>query len=111
MGILTEETFIELVTLVAKEIDNLAGEVNGGPTAINAEPTDVEGRLEELYKAQVTKQFPIMGLSPTLCPEGPQEPVDGSAGGQPRASWSSGGWSYQTTEETREYVEDFREFL
>ena len=46
--ILTEETITELVTLVAEEIDNLAGEVNGRLTAINSELSDVEGRLEFL---------------------------------------------------------------
>ena len=34
--ILTEETITELVTLVAEEIDNLAGEVNGRLTAISS---------------------------------------------------------------------------
>ena len=39
--ILTEETITELVTLVAEEVDNLAGEVNGRLTAINSELSDV----------------------------------------------------------------------
>ena len=43
--IFTEETLTELVTLVAEEIYNLAGEVNGRLTAINSELTDVETRL------------------------------------------------------------------
>ena len=46
--ILTEETITELVTLVAEEIDNIAGEVNGRLTAIDAELKDVETRLENL---------------------------------------------------------------
>ena len=49
--ILTEETITELVTLVAEEIDNLAGEINGSLKAIEAELRDVEGRLENLYQA------------------------------------------------------------
>ena len=62
--ILTEETITELVTLVAEEIDNLAGEVNGRLTAITAELSDVETRLENLYQALETKQLPIEVLSP-----------------------------------------------
>ena len=62
--ILTEETITELVTLVAEEIDNIAGEVNGRLTAINSELSEVEGRLENLYQALETKQLPIEALSP-----------------------------------------------
>ena len=64
--ILTEETITELVTLVAEEIDNLAGELNGRLTAINSELTDVESRLENLYQALETKQLPIEALSPRI---------------------------------------------
>ena len=64
--ILTEETITELVTLVAEEIDNLAGEVNGRLTTINAELSDVETRLENLYQALETKQLPIEVLSPRI---------------------------------------------
>ena len=64
--ILTEETITELVTLVAEEIDALAGEVNGRLTAINAELSDVETRLENLYQALETQQLPIGVLSPRI---------------------------------------------
>ncbi len=64
--ILTEETITELVTLVAEEVDNLAGEVNGRLTAITAELSDVETRLENLYQALETKQLPIEVLSPRI---------------------------------------------
>ena len=64
--ILTEETITELVTLVAEEIDNLAGEVNGRLTAINSELSDVDTRLENLYQALETKQLPIEALSPRI---------------------------------------------
>ena len=64
--ILTEETITELVTLVAEEIDNLAGEVNGRLTAITAELSDVETRLENLYQALETQQLPIEVLSPRI---------------------------------------------
>ena len=64
--ILTEETITELVTLVAEEIDALAGEVNGRLTAITAELSDVETRLENLYQALETQQLPIEVLSPRI---------------------------------------------
>ena len=64
--ILTEETITELVTLVAEEIDNLAGEVNGRLTAITAELADVETRLENLYQALETQQLPLEVLSPRI---------------------------------------------
>ena len=64
--ILTEETITELVTLVAEEIDNLAGEINGQLKALEAELTDVESRLENLYQALQTKQLPIEVLSPPI---------------------------------------------
>ena len=37
------------MTLVAEEIDNIAGEVNGRLTAISAEFSDVDSRLENLH--------------------------------------------------------------
>ena len=58
--ILTEETITELVTLVAEEIDVVAGEIDGKLKAIGAEIADVEGRLENLYQALETKQLPIL---------------------------------------------------
>ncbi len=64
--ILTEEIITELVTLVAEEIDNLAGEVNGRLTAITAELADVETRLENLYQALETQQLPLEVLSPRI---------------------------------------------
>ena len=56
--IITEETITELATLVAEEIDALAGEVNGRLTAINSELSDVDTRLENFYQA----------LEPGSCP-------------------------------------------
>ena len=64
--ILTEETITELVTLVAEEIDNIAGEVNGKLTAISAELSDVDSRLANLYQALETKQLPLEVLSPRI---------------------------------------------
>ena len=46
--ILTEETIVELVTLVAEEIDAMAGELSGRLEVIDAELGDVRKRLERL---------------------------------------------------------------
>ena len=64
--ILTGETITELATQMGEEIDNIAGEVNGRPTAISAELSDVESRLENLYQALETKQLPIEVPSPRI---------------------------------------------
>ncbi len=78
--ILTEDTITELITLVAEEIDHIAGEVNGRLTAISAELSDVESRLENLYQALETKHLPIEVLSPPH--PGPEEPPGPADGGQ-----------------------------
>ncbi len=64
--ILTEETITELVTLVAEEIDALAGEVNGRLKAINAELNDVESRMGKLYEALETSDLTLEVLSPRI---------------------------------------------
>ena len=48
--ILTEETITELVTLVAEEIDTMAGEIDGRLKVIEAELGGVETRLENSIK-------------------------------------------------------------
>ena len=55
--ILTEETIVELVTLVAEEIDAMAGELSGRLEVIEAELRDVRKRLERLYEALKTSEF------------------------------------------------------
>ena len=49
--ILTEETIVELVTLVAEEVEAMAGELSGRLEATDAELGDVRKRLERLYEA------------------------------------------------------------
>ena len=66
--ILTEETITELVTLVAEEIDDLAGEVNGRLKAIDAELCDMSTRLENLYQVPETKPVVHRGVvAPDPC--------------------------------------------
>ena len=89
--ILTEETITELVTLVAEEIDALAGEVNGRLTAIAAELADVESRSENLYQALETKQLPIEALSPRILSLKSRQDQLAAAREEARTSWSGGG--------------------
>ena len=55
--ILTEETIVELVTLVAEEIDAMAGELSGRLEVIDAELGDVQSRLQRLYEALETSEL------------------------------------------------------
>ena len=70
--ILTEETIVELVTLVAEEIDAMAGELSGRLEVIEAELGDVRKRLERLYEALETSEFTLEGpVAPNLLAEAP----------------------------------------
>ena len=61
--ILTEETIVELVKLVAEEIDAMAGELAGRLEVIDAELADVRKRLERLYEALETSELTLEVLS------------------------------------------------
>ena len=109
--ILTEETITELVTLVAEEIDNLAGEVNGRLTAINSELSDVETRLENLYQALETKQLPIEVLSPRILSLKSRQDQLVAALEEAEAQLEQRRAELPTSKEIKGYVADFREFL
>ena len=57
--ILTEETIVELVTMVAEEIDGMAGELSGRLEVVEAELGDVRKRLERLYEALETSELTL----------------------------------------------------
>ena len=109
--ILTEETIVELVTLVAEEIDAMAGELSGRLDVIDAELGDVQSRLQRLYEALETSDLTLEVLSPRIFSlrhreeqlEAAREDADGQLE-QRRVE-------FPTTEEIKEYVADFREFL
>ena len=70
--ILTEETIVELVTLVAEEVDAMAGELSGRLEVIDAELGDVRKRLEKLYEALETSELTLEVLvAPHLLAEAP----------------------------------------
>ena len=64
--ILTEETIVALVTMVAEEIDAMAGELSGRLEVIEAELGDVRKRLEKLYEAIETSELTLEVLSPRI---------------------------------------------
>ena len=109
--ILTEETITELVTLVAEEIDALAGEMNGRLKALDAELRDVEGRLENLYQALETKQLPIEVLSPRILSLKSRQDQLTAAREEAEGQLEQRRADLPSTKEIREYVADFREFL
>ena len=109
--ILTEETITELVTLVAEEIDALAGEVNGRLKAIDAELADVETRLENLYQALETKQLPIEALSPRILSLKARQDQLVAAKEEAEDQLERRRADLPTSKEIRGYVADFREFL
>ena len=109
--ILTEETITELVTLVAEEVDALAGEVNGRLTAIAAELADVESRLENLYQALETKQLPIEALSPRILSLKSRQDQLVAAKEEAEDQLERRRTDLPTSKEIKGYVADFREFL
>ena len=106
--ILTEETITELVTLVAEEIDNLAGEVNGRLTAINSELSDVETRLENLYQALETRQLPIEALSPRILSLKSRQDQLVAAREEAEFQLEQRRAELPTSQEIKGYVADFR---
>ena len=64
--ILTEETIVELVQLVAEEIDAIAGELSGRLEVVEAELSDVQRRLGKLYEAIETSELTLELLSPRI---------------------------------------------
>ena len=92
--ILAEETIVELVKLVAEEIDAMAGELSGRLEVIDAELGDVQSRLQRLYEALETSELTLEVL---IAPHPLSEAPRGAAGGcrerTPPVSWSSAGWS------------------
>ena len=109
--ILTEETITELVTLVAEEIDNIAGEVNGRLTAISAELTDVETRLENLYQALETKQLPLEVLSPRILALKSRQDQLTAAREEAESQLEQRRAELPTSKEIKGYVADFRELF
>ena len=109
--ILTEETIVELVTLVAEEIDAMAGELAGRLEVIDAELGDVRKRLERLYEALETSDLTLEVLSPRIFSLRHREEQLEAASEDAATQLEQRRVELPTTEEIKGYVADFREFL
>ena len=109
--ILTEETIVELVKLVAEEIDAMAGELAGRLEVIAAELLDVRKRLERLYEALETSELTLEVLSPRILSLRHREEQLEAAREDAIAQLEQRRVELPTTEEIKGYVANFREFL
>ena len=109
--ILTEETIVELVTLVAEEIDAMAGELAGRLEVIDAELGDVRKRLERLYEALETSELTLEVLSPRIFSLRHREEQLEAARDDAATQLEQRRVELPTTEEIKGYVADFRDFL
>ena len=109
--ILTEETIVELVTLVAEEIDAMAGELSGRLEVIEAELGDVRKRLERLYEAIETSELTLEVLSPRIMSLRHREEQLEAARDDAETQLEQRRVELPNTEEIARYVADFRDFL
>ena len=109
--ILTEETIVELVTLVAEEIDAMSGELAGRLEVIEAELLDVRKRLEKLYEAIETSKLTLEVLSPRIMSLRHREEQLEAARDDAETQLEQRRVELPNTEEIARYVADFREFL
>ena len=109
--ILTDETITELVTLVAEEVDAMAGEFAGRLKAIQAELADVESRLERLYDALETGQLTLEALSPRILSLRHRQDQLTAARDEAESQLEQRRVELPGTEEIKEYVADFRSLL
>ena len=109
--ILNEETITALVTLVAEEIDTMAGELSGSLEVVEAELGDVRRRLEKLYEAIETSELTLEVLSPRIMSLRHREEQLEAARGDAETRLEQRRVQLPSTEEIVRYVADFREFL
>ncbi len=107
----TEETIVELVTLVAEEINAMAGELAGRLEAIDAELGDVRSRLERLYEALEISELTLEALSPRILSLRHREEQLTATREDAAGQLEQRRVELPTTEEIKGYVADFREFL
>ena len=107
--ILNEETIVALVTLVAEEIDAMAGELSGRLEVVEAELSDVRKRLEKLYEAIETSELEV--LSPRIMSLRHREEQLEAARDDAETLLEQRRVELPNTEEITRYVADFRDFL
>ncbi len=109
--ILTEETIVDLITLVAEEIDTMAGELAGRVEVIEGELTDVRKRLGRLYDALETSDLTLEVLSPRILSLRHREEQLEAAMDEAVSQLEQRRVELPTTEEMKVYVADLRDFL
>ena len=109
--ILTEETIVELVKLVAEKVDAMAGELAGRLEVIDAELGDVRKRLERLYEALETSELTLEVLPPRIFSLRHREEQLEAAREDAKTQLEQRRVELPTTEEIKGYVADFRDFL
>jgi hypothetical protein len=109
--ILNEETIVALVTLVAEEIDAMAGELSGRLEVVEAELSDVRKRLEKLYEAIETSELTLEVLSPRIMSLRHREEQLEAAREDAETQLEQRRVELPDTEEIARYVADFRDFL
>ena len=100
-----------LVTLVAEEIDAMAGELAGRLEVVEAELSDVRKRLEKLYEAIETSELTLEVLSPRIMSLRHREEQLEAARDDAETRLEQRRVVLPNTEEIVEYVADFRNFL
>ena len=100
-----------LVTLVAEEIDAMAGELAGRLEVVEAELGDVRKRLERHYEALETSELALEVLSPRILSLRHREEQFEAARDEAERQLEQRRVELPNTEEIKEYVADFREFL
>ena len=109
--ILTDETITELVTLVAEEVDAMAGEFAGRLKVIEAELADVVSRLERLYEALETSQLTLEAPSPRILNLRHRQDQLTAARDEAESQLEQRRIDLPGTEEIKGYVADFRSLL
>ena len=109
--ILNEETIVALVTLVAEEIDAMAGELRSRLEVVEAELSDVRKRLEKLYEAIETSELTLEVLSPRIMSLRHREEQLEAARDDAETQLEQRRVELPKTEEIARYVADFRDFL
>ena len=100
-----------LVTMVAEEIDAMAGELSSRVEVVEAELGDVRKRLERHYEALETSELTLEVLSPRILSLRHREEQLEAARDDAERQLQQRRVEPPNTEEVKEYVADFREFL
>ena len=109
--ILNEETIRELVSLLAEEVDGMAGELSARIDSLDAEVADVEDRLERLYEALESRLYTLESLQPRIMKLRARQDQLVAARGDAVSQLGQRRVEIPSLPEIAEYVRDFRQFL